>query len=193
VLEAKTAAFTLLYLLAFPTFSPPLPGRSQPSPGPIYTCAPFAQDTTRKGRAKQEEEQDQEKKRPSPEVRPEWMWSRPSAAMPFVQSPTQFQPTFEVLDSLSRLHPELKEALLRAAIVAGALRDDSIYCAWHNNYLRALSGLQLPGELEAEMRLNQQRFGKTYNPMRGPMDPYQIDLIKLMRSLANLYQLMFGQ
>jgi hypothetical protein len=98
-----------------------------------------------------------------------------------------------VIDSLSRLHPELKQPLLRQAIIVGALRDDSIYCAWHNNYLRALSGLRLPGKLEAEMRLNQQRFGTTYDPMRGPMAPYQIDAIKLLVTLVNLYQAVFAK
>jgi hypothetical protein len=113
--------------------------------------------------------------------------------MGLVQSPPQFELTFDVLDSLSRLHPELGEALLRQAIIVGALRDDSIYCAWHNNYLRAMSGLRLPGELEGEMRLNQQRFGVTYDPMRGPMAPHQINAIKLIMSLVNLHQAVFGK
>jgi hypothetical protein len=122
-LEAKTTVFTLLFLFTFSTFSSPSLGHLQATPLLTHVRAGFAQDTTRKARAEPEEGQDQEKKRPAPQAPPEWMWPRPSANLPFVQSPTELQPTFDELDSLSRLYPELKDALLRQAIVAGPLRD----------------------------------------------------------------------
>jgi hypothetical protein len=198
-LEEKSAILASLLLRLLICSALPLPqsnllrthSASVEARGAFAQDKGIARDTTVKART--QEEQDRGKSRPTAQLRPEWMWPRPSGALPFVQSPTGFELTFDILDSLSRLHPELKEGLLREAIIAGALRDDSIYCAWHDNYLKAISGLRLPGELEAEMRQNQQRFGTTYNPMRGPMNPYQVDVIKLLRSLANLYEVIFGK
>ena len=185
-MEKETAIFVslLFHLIFLSTLSFPqsafLRGHSDPAAfcGALSGEAVAMQDTIIRVRG--QESQDRGTKKPGEHARPDWMWRRPSAALPFIQPRAEFELTYDVLDSLSRLHPELKKALLGQAIVAGALRDDSVYRAWHDNYLKAISGLGLPGELESEMRQNQRKFGTTYDPMRGPLAPHQVDVIKLM-------------
>jgi hypothetical protein len=82
---------------------------------------------------------------------------------------------------------------LREAVVQAAVHDDSVYRSWHDRYVASLSSLHLPDEFEATARLNQQRFGTPYNPMRGVQAPNQVDLLGLMRALVELGRKLGGK
>jgi hypothetical protein len=91
-----------------------------------------------------------------------------------------------MLDSLGRVHPELKDYLLQQGILQGALRYDSAQMATRKLLDRALADITLPGELEAKLRRNQALYGTTENPMKPPPPPYQVDLFAVMTALSNL-------
>lgn len=98
--------------------------------------------------------------------------------------------TFEVVDSLARLHPELKNYLLQQGIIQGALQEDLVQAERSKLLQRAFADLGLPTELEAQLRRNQALFGVTHNPMRPPPMPNQVDLLSLASAIANLLRLL---
>ncbi|MEK6756016.1 MAG: hypothetical protein AABZ02_07680 [Bacteroidota bacterium] len=101
--------------------------------------------------------------------------------------------TYSMAESLSQLYPELKQFLLKEALALAVLRDDAAYCAWHDSYVAAISSLNLPGELEGAARLNQQRFGTPYNPLRGPQLPNQVDILAILKALIDAGRAVVGK
>ncbi len=100
--------------------------------------------------------------------------------------------TFAQAESLAVLSPHLKQFLFREALVQAVVRDDSVYRAWHDPLLAALSLHNTPDELTSELGLYQQRFGTPYNPLRPPPAPNQIDIFQLVRGLSNLLRALEG-
>jgi hypothetical protein len=94
--------------------------------------------------------------------------------------------TLNIIDSLTKLHPELKDFLLREGILQGGLRLDSDETEIRNLLQQALADIHVPGELEGKLRRNQALYGTTENPMKPPPPPYQIDLFALVIAISNL-------
>lgn len=105
-----------------------------------------------------------------------------------IRVPMLNQLSFELIDSLSREHPEMARFLLKEMIIRGALEADSVQFAARLLYQASLSNVHLPSELEAIMLQNVSRFGTTHNPMRGVQAPNQVDLIGLVNALMNLFR-----
>ncbi|HAL55265.1 MAG TPA: hypothetical protein DCP63_02005 [Bacteroidetes bacterium] len=101
--------------------------------------------------------------------------------------------TFELLDSLTREYPALREALLKEVVFQSALRDDSVRTVNKRWLTLALARLEHPGSLEAGMLRNRQLFGTSYNPMRPPPFPNQVDLMALVSGILNLLRLAGGK
>lgn len=98
------------------------------------------------------------------------------------------QLSFELIDSLSREHPEMARFLLKEMIIRGALEAGSVQFAVRLSYQASLSNARLPTGLEAIMLRNLSEFGTTHNPMRGVQAPNQVDLIGLVNALMNLFR-----
>ena len=96
------------------------------------------------------------------------------------------QLTLEVVDSLSRLYPEIKEYLQQQAIIQSALRQEVIDAKLRKQLAFALGDIQLPGELEAKLRRNQALYGTTDNPMKPPPPPYQVNIFDAITAITNL-------
>ena len=94
--------------------------------------------------------------------------------------------TLDVVDSLSRLYPELKGFILQQAIIQSALRQELADAAIRKQLAFALGDIQLPGELEAKLRRNQALYGTTENPMKPPPPPYQVNIFDAITAFTNL-------
>jgi hypothetical protein len=105
-----------------------------------------------------------------------------------IRVPMLNQLSFELIDSLSREHPEMARFLLKEMIIRGALEADSVQFAVRLSYQASLSNARLPTGLEAIMLRNLSEFGTTHNPMRGVRAPNQVDLIGLVNALMNLFR-----
>ncbi len=103
-----------------------------------------------------------------------------------LQSALFKQLDFESVDSLSRLHPELKTYLFRELVIQAALRDERLEFSLGNNVWGGPSDFELSSELEGTLRRNQQMFGTTHNPLRPPPAPNQVNLKELRRAVENL-------
>ena len=109
----------------------------------------------------------------------------PDSSTPGYQALPPFSEfTFALIDSLIKVYPALKEALLRETIIRSSLKEDSIQVASRRRFVNAMASLKVYGELEAAARHNQAMFGVPYNPMRSPPAPNQVDLIALARLIA---------
>ena len=109
----------------------------------------------------------------------------PDSSTPAYQALPPFSEfTFALIDSLIKVYPALKEALLRETIIRSSLKEDSIQVASKRRFVNAMASLKVYGELEAVARHNQAMFGVPYNPMRSPPAPNQVDLIALARLIA---------
>lgn len=105
-----------------------------------------------------------------------------------IRVPMLNQLSFELIDSLSREHPEMALFLLKEMIIRGALEADSVQFAVRLSYQASLSNARLPTGLEAIMLRNLSEFGTTHNPMSGVQAPNQVDLIGLVNALMNLFR-----
>lgn len=94
--------------------------------------------------------------------------------------------TLDVVDSLGRLYPELKEYVLQQAIFQGVLQIDLAETQRKKLLDRAFADLRIPGELESKLRRNQALYGRTDNPMRPPPPPNQVNLFDLITAISNL-------
>jgi hypothetical protein len=94
--------------------------------------------------------------------------------------------TIDVIDSLGKLYPELKDYLLQLAAIQGILQMDIAERARKKLLDRAFADLRLPSELESKLRRNQAIYGTTENPMRPPPPPNQVNLFDVMTALSNL-------
>jgi hypothetical protein len=94
--------------------------------------------------------------------------------------------TLAVVDSLSRLYPELKEYILQQAIIQSALKQDLADAETRKLLERAVSDLHLPSELESKLRRNQALYGTTENPMKPPPPPNQVNLFDAIAAILNL-------
>ena len=134
------------------------------------------------------EEQEQVKKKADGKP---WGASRgagDAALAHLIRVPMLNQLSFELIDSLSREHPEMARFLLKEMIIRGALEADSVQFAVRLSYQASLSNARLPTGLEAIMLRNLSEFGTTHNPMRGVQAPNQVDLIGLVNALMNLFR-----
>ncbi len=95
--------------------------------------------------------------------------------------------TLDVVDSLSRLYPELRNYLLQEAIIQSALTQDLADTETRKLLERAVSDLHLPNELEAKLLRNQALFRTIENPMKPPPPPYQVNLFDAMTAIGNLF------
>ena len=96
--------------------------------------------------------------------------------------------TIEVIDSLGRLYPELKDYMLKLAAIKGVLKIDSLERDRRKLLDRAFADLRLPSELESKLRRNQAWFGTRENPMKPPPPPNQINLFDVIKAVSNLLQ-----
>jgi hypothetical protein len=94
--------------------------------------------------------------------------------------------TLDVVDSLGRLYPELKEYMLQQAIFQGVLQIDLVETQRKKLLDRAFADLRIPGEMESKMRRNQALYGRMGNPMRPPPPPNQVNLFDLIVAISNL-------
>jgi hypothetical protein len=94
--------------------------------------------------------------------------------------------TLDVVDSLGRLYPELKDYILQQAIIQGVLQIDLAETQGKKLLDRALADLRIPGEMESKLSRNQALYGRTDNPMRPPPPPNQVNLFDLMIAVSNL-------
>lgn len=90
---------------------------------------------------------------------------------------------FETIDSLARLHPELRNMLLREAIIQGALREDSLDFA-----LRQEFASHLPKWARSDSGYYQEpkTVGTMYNINGVPLLPQQLNVIPIIMFLLKL-------
>jgi hypothetical protein len=94
--------------------------------------------------------------------------------------------TLEDADSLGRLHPEVRDFLLKQALIQGGLAFDSAEFERKKMVQRLFGDLKLYGETEAAMRHNLAMYGTINNPLRPPPMPNQINLLDLLPAISNL-------
>ncbi len=94
--------------------------------------------------------------------------------------------TIDVIDSLGKLYPELKDYLLQLAAIQGVLQMDIAERARKKLLDRAFADLRLPSEHESKLRRNQAIYGTTDNPMKPPPPPNQVNLFDVMTAVSNL-------
>lgn len=113
------------------------------------------------------------------------------SVQPYLPFPTQI--TFAALDSLARIYPELKHALLKEAVIRSGLKDDSVHLSINRPLLELMERIKFPSEMEGMMLQNRRMFGTTYNPMRAAPAPNQVDIVQLVAAIANLYHAFGGK
>ena len=94
--------------------------------------------------------------------------------------------TIDVIDSLGKLHPELKDYMLQLATIQGVLQIDLAERERKKFLDRAFADLRIPNELESRLRRNQALYGATENPMRPPPPPNQVNLFDVITAVSNL-------
>jgi hypothetical protein len=94
--------------------------------------------------------------------------------------------TIDVVDSLGKLYPELKNYILQQAAVQGVLQIDLAERDRKKLLDRAFAELRIPNELESKLRRNQALYGTTENPMKPPPPPYQVNLFDVITAISNL-------
>jgi hypothetical protein len=103
-----------------------------------------------------------------------------------LQNAPSEQLDYEAVDSLGKLHPELKTYLLRELAIQEFLSYERLRYSVMNNRRGGIFEFEPPSELEGKLRRNQQMFGTTNNPMRPPPPPNQVDLMELVSAVRNL-------
>lgn len=93
--------------------------------------------------------------------------------------------TIDALDSLGKLHPELKDYFLQQALIRGVLQIDLAERDRKKLLDRAFADLRIPNELESRLRRNQALYGTTENPMKPPPPPYQVNIFDLIIALSS--------
>ena len=91
--------------------------------------------------------------------------------------------TIDVIDSLGKLYPELKDYFLQQAAILGVLKIDVAERERKRLLDRAFADMHLYGEMEATLRHNQAVYGTAQNPMRPPQN--QVNLFDLMTAISN--------
>ncbi|MGA3246521.1 MAG: hypothetical protein ABSE41_18015 [Bacteroidota bacterium] len=94
--------------------------------------------------------------------------------------------TIDVIDSLGKLYPELKDYMLQQAAIQGVLQIDLAERERKKLLDRAFADLRIPNELESKLRRNQALYGTTENPMRPPPPPNQVNLFDVITAVSNL-------
>jgi hypothetical protein len=94
--------------------------------------------------------------------------------------------TLEQADSLARLHPEIRDFLLKQVVIQGGLAIDKAEFEKRKMLRGLFKDLKLYGEMEAEMRRNQARYGTINNPLRPPPMPNQINLLDVIPAVSNI-------
>jgi hypothetical protein len=94
--------------------------------------------------------------------------------------------TIDVIDSLGKLYPELKDYILQQAVIQGVLQIDLAERERKKLLDRAFADLRIPNELESRLRRNQALYGTTENPMKPPPPPYQVNLFDVIIAVSNL-------
>jgi hypothetical protein len=94
--------------------------------------------------------------------------------------------TIDIIDSLGKLYPVLKDYMLEVATTRGVLQIDSVERARKKLLDRAFSDLRLPGEMESRLRRNLAVYGTVENPMKPPPAPNQLNLFDVITAVSNL-------
>lgn len=94
--------------------------------------------------------------------------------------------TFDEIDSLGRLRPDLKEALAKAWLLAGAVRQDSVRWAQQQRFAAMFENIIHPGQLTFRDRHRHPLYGTPYDPMRAHYSQNQVDLIGVLMFLNDL-------
>lgn len=94
--------------------------------------------------------------------------------------------TIDVIDSLGKLYPELKDYILQQAAIRGVLQIDLAERDRKRLLDRAFADLRIPNELESKLRRNQAMYGTTENPMKPPPPPYQVNIFDVITAVSNL-------
>jgi hypothetical protein len=94
--------------------------------------------------------------------------------------------TIDVIDSLGKLYPELKDYILQQAAIRGVLQIDLADRDRKKLLDRAFADLRIPNELESRLRRNQALYGTTENPMKPPPPPYQVNIFDVITAVSNL-------
>jgi hypothetical protein len=94
--------------------------------------------------------------------------------------------TLDVIDSLGKLYPELKDYMLQLAAIQGVLQIDLAERDRKKLLDRAFADLRIPGELESKLRRNQAVYGTMENPMKPPPPPNQVNLFDVIVAVSNL-------
>jgi hypothetical protein len=94
--------------------------------------------------------------------------------------------TIDVVDSLGRLYPELKDYFLQQATIQGVLQIDLAERDRTKLLDRAFADLRIPNELESKLRRNQALYGTTEDPMKPPPPPYQVNILDVITAVTNL-------
>jgi hypothetical protein len=101
--------------------------------------------------------------------------------------------TIDVIDSLGKLYPQLKDYLLEQAAILGVLQIDLVERDRKKLLDRAFADLRIPNELESRLRRNQALYGTTENPMKPPPPPYQVNLFDVIIAVSNLLRYIGGK
>lgn len=94
--------------------------------------------------------------------------------------------TIDVIDSLGKLYPELKDYLLLQAAIQGVLEIALAERDRKKILDRAFANLGIPNELESRMRRNLAVYGTIENPMKPPPPPNQVNLFDAIIVISNL-------
>ncbi|MFH0992281.1 MAG: hypothetical protein V1799_19950 [bacterium] len=101
--------------------------------------------------------------------------------------------TFNEIDSLGRLHPELKEAIFKEALTQSILRKDSVHWMMNKPIRDALAAMRFPMGHEAQMVFHEKVFGTPYNPMRPAPPPNSINILGIIPALENIWRAIVGK
>jgi hypothetical protein len=185
---AREIVLSLALFAPFPKLDAELSSAYSSFPTPQASVVLTAQDTTKPPQAKKPVLPRSEIERIIPRIPPKSFRTAPPGMLNLVDSRDHHfsELTLDVIDSLSNLHPELRDYLLQQAIILGGLRMDSAQAETRQLLQRALADITVYGELEAKLRRNQALYGTTENPMKPPPPPYQIDLFALIIAISNL-------
>ncbi|TSA24525.1 hypothetical protein D4R75_01265 [bacterium] len=153
-----------------------------------YSLTVSSQDTTKRAQDKTQPGIRSEIERILPHVTSKWTRTASSGTLNLLDFRDRQFPelTLDVVDSLGRLYPELKEYILQQAIFQGVLQIDLAETQRKKLLDRAFADLRIPGELESKLRRNQALYGRTDNPMRPPPPSNLVNLFDLITAVSNL-------
>jgi hypothetical protein len=167
-------------------FSQVAPPKVKQELSPIRNVTP--QDTTKGYQIRPVASPDSEVRRLSPRINPKSDPTSPPGSMSLFDFRGYVFPilTIDVIDSLGKLYPELKDYMLELATTRGVLQIDSLERARKKLLDRAFADLRLPGELESKMRRNLAVYGTVENPMKPPSAPNQVNIFDVITAVSSL-------